>query len=166
MFQPAVGASRRGTELHTQQQRLPSSKELSFALLLRWSLLMTTQHWIGKCGGRRCGRAGEASSHSDRPPPPSVEQAKVNRGRLTVSPEGFLWIVVFSSNTKLTDAVVQQAKQKLQWTPTILSIHVMLYGSSDPYSGYRLLVLVGPQVSANRAKTPKRPFSSFYRSVA
>lgn len=47
---------------------------------------------------------------------PSPKQAKMNRNRLTVFPQGLLWTVVFSSNTQLRAAIVQQTKQELQQT--------------------------------------------------
>lgn len=72
---------------------------------------------------RKMWRKRMGTSHSDHPPPPSPEPAKVNRNRLTVSPEGLLWIEVVSSHIQVADATVQQPKQELQWTPSNNRIH-------------------------------------------
>lgn len=46
----------------------------------------------------------------------SPKQAKMNRNRLTVFPQGLFCTVVFSSNTQLRAAIVQQTKQELLQT--------------------------------------------------
>lgn len=42
----------------------------------------------------------------------------MNRNRLSVSPQGLLWVAVFSSNAQLRDVIVEQTKQELQQTPS------------------------------------------------
>lgn len=46
------------------------------------------------------------------------KQAKMNRNRPSASPEGRLWMAVFSSSAQLRDVIVQPTKRELQQTPS------------------------------------------------